>query len=233
MTESINRHLPRSSLADEGMSQGNEPAAISLDDLRKAFENAMDLAGPVTPEEPNGDKPGVGGDMPTTPASIIEAILFVGSPTQSRLSMSVFEHILQGMSAADIEKTVSELNESYRQYGHPWQIVCEGDSWSMQLIESVELAVERLQTTPRDTSLSQISIDCLSMIAYRPGISKAELEALWGQNAGVTLNYVIKRGLVRVTQSPESREPCYFTTDRFLEILGLRSLDDLPQGDEL
>jgi segregation and condensation protein B len=73
----------------------------------------------------------------------------------------------------------------------------------------------------------------LSLIAYRPGITKSELETMWGQNAGATLSYLIKKSLIRIEQQKASDMPRYFTTARFLEVLGVESLDDLPQGEEL
>jgi segregation and condensation protein B len=94
------------------------------------------------------------------------------------------------------------------------------------------MELDRLQATPRDTALSQNSIDCLSLIAYRPGITKSELETMWGQNAGATLSYLIKKSLIRIEQQSPTDIPRYFTTARFLEILGVESLDDLPQGEE-
>lgn len=241
MTGSIDGH------ANEAHDAPSASTAISLDDLRRAFEDAMhlpkdpsqEIEGSVLSDKTAG--PGSGsGDIrsefdavPLTPASILEAILFVGSPTQSGLPMRFLEDVLHGMSASDIEKTISDLNESYLQCGHPWQIVREGDLCSMQLLESMEGILDRLHSPPRDTSLSQNSIDCLSLIAYRPGITKGEMESLWGQNAGATLSYLMKKGLVRTEKDTETNGLRYFTTERFLEILGLHSLDDLPQGEEL
>lgn len=241
--DSISQHaLPQDTVA-----LGSEPAAISLDDLRRAFEDAMQMSkglslsadrpspdgSPETPHDGSPPRPSEPNVVRLTPASILEAILFVGSPLQTSVSMTALTDILHGMSLKDISKTIDELNASYRKGGHPWHILCEGDECSLQLWESIETELSRLQTTSRDTPLSQNSIDCLSMIAYRPGITKNELESLWGQNAGATLGYLMKRNLVRVEQPSISDVPRYFTTLRFLEILGVESLDDLPQGEEL
>lgn len=240
-------------LGEKREPQSESSSGISLDDLRRAFESAMHLPKPEgdgyggagygdpadDPESRAGSRsetqahPEEGPAVPLTPAAILEAILFVASPNQASLSMTALEDILQGMSAKDIENTIDELNESYRRCGHPWQIVCEGDVCSLQLLQSIELSLDRLQSPPRDTALSQNSIDCLSLIAYRPGITKGELESLWGQSAGATLSYLAKKGLVRIEEGSDGGLQRYFTTERFLGILGLQSLEDLPQGEEL
>jgi segregation and condensation protein B len=213
--------------------------AISLEDLRRAFEDALQLPDTAssTPtalvvSETRNDPLEVG-VVPVTPSSILEAILFVGSPIQAGLSISVLENILHGMSILEIEKTIQELNDSYQESGHPWRIIRQGELYSLQLLESIELALDQLQSVPRDTALSQTAIDCLSLIAYRPGIRKRDLESLWGQNAGATLSYLTKKGLIHCGTTPGTSDSCYSTTDRFLEILGLQTLDDLPQGEEL
>lgn len=212
-----------------------QPASISLDDLRRAFADAMHIAqtDPSPPSSTEATAVPHADVIQITAASIIEALLFVGSPTNACVSLAFMKENLQGMSLPEIEKTIDELNDSYRHCGHPWHIVRDGEQCSMQLLESIELALERLQAAPKDTSLSQNAIDCLSLIAYQPGITKEELETQWRQNAGMTLSYLIKKGLVRSEDGKINAASRYFTTERFLEILGLQSLDDLPQGEEL
>ncbi len=240
-TDSVNQH-PSS---EESGTTASE--AISLDDLRRAFEDAMQMSkgpslspatawedtNPEATRDENNHRRSEPSAVPLTPAAILEAILFVGSPLQASLSKTVLKEILQGLSASDIEKTIHELNDTYHRGGHPWRIVCESDDCSLQLLESIETELDRLQATSRDTALSQNSIDCLSLIAYRPGITKSELETTWGQNAGATLSYLIKKSLIRFEQQEGSDIARYFTTARFLEILGVESLDELPQGEEL
>lgn len=215
-----------------------ETPAISLDDLRQAFADAIRIGAIATPAEINpptaisiADSKDAGASV--VPASIIEAILFVGSPDQGGVDSKFLCDVLQGMSLDEIDNEISELNTSYRKCGHPWSIVREGDQYSMQLLKAMEAALDRLTSSPRSTQLSQSAIDCLSLIAYRPGLTKVELESVWGQNAGATLGYLMKRGLIRCDEQPEAAAFRYYTTDRFLEILGLPSLDDLPQGEEL
>lgn len=224
---------------DNGKLEGAiEIPAISLDDLRQAFADAIRIGATPTPAETNPPtapsivgRPDAGASV--LPASIIEAILFVGSPDQGGVDSKFLCDVLQGMSLDEIDEEISELNSSYRRCGHPWIIVREGDKYSMQLLNAMDAALDRLTSPTRSTQLSQSAIDCLSLIAYRPGLTKVELDTLWGQNAGATLGYLMKRGLIRCDEEPEAAGHRYYTTDRFLEILGLPSLDDLPQGEEL
>lgn len=224
---------------DNGNGEGTgDTPAISLDDLRQAFADAIRIGTTSTPAEIKpADAPSSfsmqGTSVSIVPTSIIEAILFVGSPDQGGVDGKFLCDVLQGMSVEEIENEICELNASYRRCGHPWSIVKEGEYYSMQILDAMDAALDRLTSPPRSIQLSQNAIDCLSLIAYRPGLTKSELESAWGQNAGATLGYLMKKGLVRCDDEPAAEGLRYYTTDRFLEILGLPSLDDLPQGEEL
>lgn len=236
--ELIASHIGR--IASENTESERAPPSISLDDLRRAFADAMQLetsgtdAGEPVPQIPIGSIDSTfKAEVQVTPASIVEALLFVGSPTDSSVPLDWITEVLQGMTPGEVERTIDDLNESYARDNHPWRIMLEGDRYSMQLLESVERALYRIQSTPKALHLSQTAIDCLSLIAYQPGITKKTLEDQWGQNAGSTLSFLGKKGLIRSDESGGIEGVRYFTTDRFLDILRIQSLDDLPQGEEL
>jgi segregation and condensation protein B len=224
--------------SNESSKEDGTVAEISLEDLSRAFADVMQV-----PHEPalSTREPGQGSEVltangvqvPVTPTSILEAVLFVGSPDQAGVPRDILLGILQGLSHEELQKEVDELNRAYEQSNHPWRIMPDGNGYALQLEGPMESVLDRLQATRRDHTLSQNAIDCLSLIAYQPGITKQELEKQWGQNAGATLQHLMKKSLVRVEKNSDHGEYRYFTTDRFLEILGIDSLDDLPQGEEL
>jgi segregation and condensation protein B len=75
----------------------------------------------------------------------------------------------------------------------------------------------------------------LALVAYRQPATKQEVETLRGADSGALLRQLVRRGLVAVLQRADAdrREVAYGTTPRFLELFGLRSLDDLPQTQDL
>ncbi|MCU0709936.1 MAG: SMC-Scp complex subunit ScpB [Pirellula sp.] len=210
---------------------------ISLEDLSRAFANVMQL--PHAPSISSLEA-GLENRLPVgetsvlvTPSSILEAVLFVGAPETAGVTRDSLLGILKGLTQEELDQEVSDLNRIYEQSKHPWRIVADHSGYALHLVGPMESVLDRLQATPRDHTLSQNAVDCLSLIAYQPGISKHQLETQWGQSAGTTLNYLVKKSLVRVEKNSDRGEDRYFTTDRFLEILGIDSLDDLPQGEEL
>lgn len=86
--------------------------------------------------------------------------------------------------------------------------------------------------TPR---LSQPALETLAVIAYRQPISRSEIEAVRGVAVGGVLETLIERQVVRIAGRAEApgRPLLYETTPFFLEHFGLRSLDELPNVEEL
>ncbi|RDI95690.1 SMC-Scp complex subunit ScpB [Meiothermus sp. QL-1] len=90
-------------------------------------------------------------------------------------------------------------------------------------------AVERV-LRPSPPRLSRAALEVLAILAYQQPLTRAELEALRGKSVEGVLEGLLERGLVRVVGEKEAvgRPKLYGTTERFLEVFGLESLDDLP-----
>ncbi len=247
-----------SSPMDGDPSTGHESnsESISLEDLGNAFaavmhQSAMGLSDPVAVDglsaanqrnsSPSAEHVETYDGVPVTPNSILEALLFVGTRTGEPIPTTALVRVLKDFSEAEIEGFIGELNARYAKRGRPLTIEAQEGGYAMRLAVGLESLHDAFQGSVRETQLTQNSIDCLALVAYQPGITKQALEQQWGQPVGSVLAYLIRKDLLRVALSrptaagPEdsSDQKCYFTTDRFLEILGLESLEDLPRGDEL
>jgi segregation and condensation protein B len=75
----------------------------------------------------------------------------------------------------------------------------------------------------------------LAVVAYRQPILRAEIEAVRGVQCGEMLRQLLERDLVRIAGRADDlgRPLMYGTTKRFLELFGLKSLDDLPRAADL
>ena len=101
----------------------------------------------------------------------------------------------------------------------------------------VELAdaLAQAQLVDRPRRLSTAAMETLALIAYRQPVGRAEIEEVRGVAADGVLRLLQERGLVCVTGRGEGlgRPLLYGTTPLFLELLGLKALDDLPRVEEL
>jgi segregation and condensation protein B len=83
--------------------------------------------------------------------------------------------------------------------------------------------------------LSAPALETLAVVAYRQPVVRAEVEAIRGVDCGEILRQLMDRDLVRTAGRGDElgRPYLYATTKRFLQIFGLRHLDDLPRSDVL
>jgi segregation and condensation protein B len=76
-------------------------------------------------------------------------------------------------------------------------------------------------------------METLAVVAYRQPVLRADIEAVRGVQCGEILRQLMERDLVKIVgRSEELGRPfLYGTTRRFLQVFGLRHLDELPRPD--
>lgn len=83
--------------------------------------------------------------------------------------------------------------------------------------------------------LGRAALETLAIIAYRQPITRAEIDQVRGMDSSHLMRTLIERGLVRMAGKAEvpGRPVLYGTTPRFLEVMGLNGINDLPPLSEL
>ena len=107
----------------------------------------------------------------------------------------------------------------------------------MSLLSEHQALRERFYGRIRRARLSQSAIDVLALVAYNQPITKRDIEEMRQRPSGGVLSQLVRRGLLRIERVEEEnkkrRQTLYWTTDRFLELFGLDSIDDLPRSQEM
>ncbi len=174
------------------------------------------------------------------PLSILEAILFVGNPDGSSISAKEIAGLIRGVLEKEVSGLVEELNQQLAESESALCVAEHADGFRMQLRSELEPVRERFYERSRPVVLNQAAVDCLALIAYQPGVSRDRIEEQRGQPCGGVLNQLVRRRLVGIRRSESKAEggrkrriTCYYPTERLMELVGLGSLDDLPQVEEL
>ena len=77
--------------------------------------------------------------------------------------------------------------------------------------------------------LSQAALETLAVVAYRQPVSRSRVSAVRGVNVDAVMRTLVSRGLVEEAGvERETGAVLYRTTGYFLERMGMRSLDELP-----
>jgi segregation and condensation protein B len=138
--------------------------------------------------------------------------------TQTQISSALAEL----MDLAEIEDKVYRIVEGPNGY---------------QLVTAPQFAeyIRLLRGEPRPLRLSPAAMETLSIIAYRQPVIRAEIEAIRGVSVDGPLNRLIEMELAHVAGRAElpGRPIQYGTTDKFLEFVGIKAIDELPASDVL
>ena len=83
--------------------------------------------------------------------------------------------------------------------------------------------------------LSPPALETLAVVAYRQPVVRAEIEAIRGVQCGEILRVLMERDLLRIVGKAEElgRPFLYGTTKKFLQVFGLRRLEQLPPIDQI
>lgn len=169
-----------------------------------------------------------------TPRTILEAMLFVGSPQNEPLTSKQVASLMRGIRPAEIDALVRELNQQYRNRNCPYTIVAEGAGYRLSLRDEYGRVRDKFYSKARQARLSQAAIEVLAAVAYHAPITADEISRLRGTPSGSVLAQLVRRQLLCLEPSESrSRRARYSTTKRFLELFGLESLDDLPRSHDL
>lgn len=166
-------------------------------------------------------------ETPPTPSQIVEAMLFVGG---APLSETQACQIVRGLSVPEFTALVDELSDRYRRQNRPYFVQKVEGGYRLSLRPRYRVVRERLAGGPREAKLTQPALDVLSLVAYQQPITPSEIDSLRGADSKSLLRSLVRLGLVAILQPAErgQKEVYYGTTPRFLELFGMKHLDDLP-----
>jgi len=163
----------------------------------------------------------------TSLAAAIEAVLF-----SSNRALRVRE--LQQVTDSDrqgVEHALDELRDSLTHRG----LMLQRHHDQVQLVTRPELAAYvRRALRPEVTGrLSAAAYETLAIVAYQQPVTRVKIEEIRGVNSDGVIANLELRDLVReVGRGTGPGQPkLYGTTIRFLRMLGLESLQDLPFPD--
>jgi segregation and condensation protein B len=237
------RRLKKIESEESPNENSTDESAVSLEELSRAYAAAISTEDQIATsseqvnaldstrqdEEELLKAPDVADSdgLPVTTEGALEAILFVGGESSQPVPVDRILGLFQGMTMEELNELVDRLNRKYKSFGNVFEIVNEKGGYRMRLLHHASSFRDRFQGKVREIKLQQSAIDCLAMIAYTPGITRKEIENLWGNSPSSTLNLLLRKGLIRAEKDGTSTK--YFTTEMFLEIAGLSSLEDLPR----
>ncbi|QVL32501.1 SMC-Scp complex subunit ScpB [Telmatocola sphagniphila] len=170
-------------------------------------------------------------EIPPTPRQILEALLFVADQP---LEIEAICEVIRGISPPTVLEEIAQLNRLYEKQYRPYRIVPRKTGYRMELLPQFKEVEQKLNEQNRELQLPQPALEILSLIAYRQPVEKSDIDRIRGMETGMILRQLMKFGLVSSLNkvAEGQRSAIFSTTAKFLDMFGLRSLDDLPKMGE-
>jgi segregation and condensation protein B len=100
--------------------------------------------------------------------------------------------------------------------------------WQLSSHPEAEDAARRLLAKPRTPPLTPAQAETLAIVAYLQPVSRPEIARIRGVNAESAAQTLIERGMIEEAGRSQFGAVLYRTTDLFLRLFGLRTVDELP-----
>ena len=168
---------------------------------------------------------------PAEAKRILEAVLLA---SQEPLSVAELKRLFDDeVSAETLAHLLAELREEWN--GRGVELVSLASGWRFQTRAEFRPYVERLlpEKPPR---YSRAVMETLAIIAYRQPVTRGDIEDIRGVTvSGQIIQTLENRGWIDAVGQRETpgRPALYATTRKFLDDLGLHTLEELPPLEEI
>ena len=158
-------------------------------------------------------------------AALVEAVLLVvDEPVSAEVLAAAVER-----PVADVRPVLADLAAGYDARGCGFALREVGGGWRYYTRPECSAAVERFVLDGQQARLSTAALETLAVVAYRQPVSRGRVAAVRGVNVDGVMRTLVTRGLVaQAGVDRDSGATLFATTPSFLQRLGLRSLEDLP-----
>lgn len=159
----------------------------------------------------------------------IEAILFAaGHPVEYERLSEVL-----GLSPKDVKNMVEAMSRDYtcEKSGRGIILLTYPDSCQLATKEEFLPYIREALGIKRGGNLSNSTMEALAVVAYNQPVTRAYVDAVRGVDSSYAMTSLIDKGLIESLSRLDApgRPMLYTTTEKFLRVFGLSSLEDLPE----
>jgi len=132
-------------------------------------------------------------------------------------------------SAQRVAAGLATLADEYSDGRHGIELAEVAGGYAFRVSPDCETPVERFAGARRPDDLSPALLETLAVVAYLQPTTRAEVAQIRGVSSEWALTSLVERGLVdeRGRADTPGAPILYATSERFLQLFGLRGLDDL------
>lgn len=164
--------------------------------------------------------------MPIELESKIEGLLFYKN---EEISFSKLAEILS-TDIEEIKQAVEKLEQSLSNRGIV--LIKNGDSVLLGVHNELSSLVESIRKGEVNKALSKAALETLSIVMYKSGISRSEIDYIRGVNSSFILRNLLVRGLIE-RNTDENKKNGYKPSFDALAFMGVTSIEKLPNYESI
>ena len=156
----------------------------------------------------------------------IEAILF---SLGESVDIAVIAEAV-GLSRAETEKVLKDMQQRYEAADRGIRLIRLEDRYQLSTKKELYPTLIKVVRQPQKTTLTDVLMETLSIVAYRQPVTRTEIEKIRGVKCDHAINKLVEYNLIQeVGRLDAPGRPILFgTTEEFLRHFGTDSVDDLP-----
>ena len=161
------------------------------------------------------------------PTATIEAIMFAaGYPMKYEKLAEVLN-----ITPSEVKRYVSELAEKYNDDEHGIMVLMFAETCQFCTKEIHMPLIKEALGIKRGGNLSNSSMEVLAIVAYNQPVTRSFVDLVRGVDSNYAMNSLIDKALIEACGRLDApgRPMLYGTTDKFLRVFGISSINELPE----
>lgn len=136
---------------------------------------------------------------------------------------------------ADVAAALNEIATELVANGRAFRLVEQVNGWTLLTDPGAVQWVRQLYPEAKPTRLTGPQLETLAVIAYRQPVTRADIEAVRGVAVDSVVQVLMERSLIKIAGRAEvpGRPLLYETTEYFLQHFGIKTVEELPNAQEL
>lgn len=158
--------------------------------------------------------------------AVIEAVLFtMGESVEVEKLAAAIEHDVD-----TTRKIVHNMMDKYEENNRGIKIIELENAFQMCTKPEYYEQLIKVASQPRKYALTDVLLETLSIIAYKQPVTKLEIEKIRGVSCEHAVNKLVEYGLAKELGRLDApgRPMLFGTTEEFLRVFGVQSIEELP-----
>lgn len=162
----------------------------------------------------------------------IESIIFISDQpvTVDKLSLA-----FPNIERSQIRKCLKELVLDWEELDRGFLLSEIAGGFQFRTDPKYSEDISNYNKKVKKFRLSRAALEVIAIIAYKQPVTRVEIESIRGVDSSGVINVLLERRVIEIKGRKEviGKPFLYGTTAEFLEVFGLKSLNDLPTLKEI